>query len=184
MCLGDTACKAVLAGVQCTRWVARALIAHHTCQSAFTAQTIITPLPCNGTCRICSPVPRLPYKVNSHNLHFTTSYLALHSTPCAPPPQVTIKGCTGPVNTFVIEPFVPHKEEFYLCIQSNRLDIEVQAYHAPSTLLAVAVTWWAVRTTIGLFAAMCCSIVAHCAWPGSRPAYVANSMCCFRPCQQ
>lgn len=39
--------------------------------------------------------------------------------------QVTIKGCTGPVNTFVIEPFVPHKEEMYLCIQSNRLDIEV-----------------------------------------------------------
>ena len=39
---------------------------------------------------------------------------------------MTIKGCTGPVNTFVIEPFVPHKEEFYLCIQSNRLDIEVR----------------------------------------------------------
>jgi ATP citrate (pro-S)-lyase len=38
---------------------------------------------------------------------------------------VTIKGCTGPVNTFVVEPFVPHKEEFYLCIQSNRLDTEV-----------------------------------------------------------
>jgi succinyl-CoA synthetase beta subunit len=31
--------------------------------------------------------------------------------------QVTIKGCTGPVNTFVVEPFVPHKEEYYLCIQ-------------------------------------------------------------------
>jgi ATP citrate (pro-S)-lyase len=39
--------------------------------------------------------------------------------------MVTIKGCTGPVNTFVIEPFVPHKEEYYLCIQSNRLDIDV-----------------------------------------------------------
>lgn len=39
--------------------------------------------------------------------------------------QVTIKGCTGPVNTFVVEPFVPHKEEYYLCIQSNRLDIDV-----------------------------------------------------------
>jgi len=39
--------------------------------------------------------------------------------------MVTIKGCTGPVNTFVVEPFVPHKEEYYLCIQSNRLDIEV-----------------------------------------------------------
>ena len=36
--------------------------------------------------------------------------------------QVTIKGCTGPVTTFVIEPFVPHEEEYYLCIQSNRLD--------------------------------------------------------------
>jgi hypothetical protein len=31
--------------------------------------------------------------------------------------QVTIKGCTGPVNTFVVEPFVLHKEEYYLCIQ-------------------------------------------------------------------
>lgn len=40
-------------------------------------------------------------------------------------PQVTIKGCTGPVNTFVVEPFVPHKEEYYLCIQSNRLDTDV-----------------------------------------------------------
>lgn len=39
--------------------------------------------------------------------------------------QVTIKGCTGPVNTFVVEPFVPHKEEYYLCIQSNRLDTDV-----------------------------------------------------------
>eukprot|EP00775_Hariotina_reticulata_P011454 gene11454-11600_t len=39
--------------------------------------------------------------------------------------QVTIKGCTGPVTTFVVEPFMPHKEEYYLCIQSNRLDIEV-----------------------------------------------------------
>jgi ATP citrate (pro-S)-lyase len=39
--------------------------------------------------------------------------------------MVTIKGCTGPVNTFVVEPFVPHKEEYYLCIQSNRLDIDV-----------------------------------------------------------
>lgn len=52
--------------------------------------------------------------------------------------QVTIKGCTGPVNTFVIEPFVPHKDEFYLCIQSNRLDIEVgcrQTAAAPAAML-------------------------------------------------
>jgi hypothetical protein len=36
---------------------------------------------------------------------------------CVSQCQVTIKGCTGPVNTFVVEPFVPHKEEYYLCIQ-------------------------------------------------------------------
>eukprot|EP00877_Chromochloris_zofingiensis_P003903 jgi/Chrzof1/13513/Cz08g00180.t1 len=36
--------------------------------------------------------------------------------------EVTIKGCTGPVTTFVIEPFVPHEDEYYMCIQSGRLD--------------------------------------------------------------
>lgn len=35
------------------------------------------------------------------------------------------QGCTGPVTTFVIEPFVPHDVEFYLCIQSNRLDVDI-----------------------------------------------------------
>ncbi|KAF8066386.1 ACLA-2 [Scenedesmus sp. PABB004] len=39
--------------------------------------------------------------------------------------QVTIKGCTGPVTTFVVEPFVPHADEFYLCIQSGRLGTDV-----------------------------------------------------------
>lgn len=33
---------------------------------------------------------------------------------------ITVKGCTGPITTFLIEPFVPHKEEYYLCIQSHR----------------------------------------------------------------
>lgn len=35
--------------------------------------------------------------------------------------EVTVKGCTGPVTTFIVEPFVPHDDEFYLCIQSERL---------------------------------------------------------------
>eukprot|EP00879_Flechtneria_rotunda_P001974 GHRR01002149.1.p1 GENE.GHRR01002149.1~~GHRR01002149.1.p1 ORF type:complete len:429 (+),score=132.82 GHRR01002149.1:134-1420(+) len=39
--------------------------------------------------------------------------------------QVTIKGCSGPVNTFLIEPFIPHQEEYYICIQCNRLDTDV-----------------------------------------------------------
>lgn len=30
---------------------------------------------------------------------------------------VTVNGATGPITTFIIEPFVPHSEEYYLCIQ-------------------------------------------------------------------
>lgn len=26
-------------------------------------------------------------------------------------------GCVGSIDTFVVEPFVPHKQEYYLCIQ-------------------------------------------------------------------
>ncbi len=37
--------------------------------------------------------------------------------------EVTIKGCTGPVTTFIIEPFVPHDDEFYMCISSERLGV-------------------------------------------------------------
>jgi hypothetical protein len=35
--------------------------------------------------------------------------------------QVTVDGCTGGVSTFIVEPFVPHEHEFYLCIRSERL---------------------------------------------------------------
>jgi len=30
-------------------------------------------------------------------------------------------GCKGPITTFIVEPFVPHDEEFYLNIVSERL---------------------------------------------------------------
>jgi ATP citrate (pro-S)-lyase len=30
---------------------------------------------------------------------------------------VTVNGCTGPVTTFIVEPFVQHTEEYYLAIQ-------------------------------------------------------------------
>lgn len=30
-------------------------------------------------------------------------------------------GCQGPITTFIVEPFIPHKEEFYLNIVSERL---------------------------------------------------------------
>ena len=38
---------------------------------------------------------------------------------------VEVKGCSGPITTFVVEPFVPHKEEYYLCITSERLFYEI-----------------------------------------------------------
>lgn len=30
---------------------------------------------------------------------------------------VDMDGCVGAIHTFVVEPFVPHKQEYYLCIQ-------------------------------------------------------------------
>jgi hypothetical protein len=38
---------------------------------------------------------------------------------------ITVKECTGPITTFIVEPFVPHAEEYYLSIQSNRLDCDI-----------------------------------------------------------
>lgn len=30
-------------------------------------------------------------------------------------------GCKGPITTFIVEPFIPHNEEFYLNIVSDRI---------------------------------------------------------------
>ncbi|KAJ8438516.1 hypothetical protein Cgig2_024605 [Carnegiea gigantea] len=35
--------------------------------------------------------------------------------------EVEMGGCRGPITTFIVEPFVPHNEEFYLNIVSERL---------------------------------------------------------------
>ncbi|QCD96089.1 ATP-citrate synthase alpha chain protein 1-like [Vigna unguiculata] len=35
--------------------------------------------------------------------------------------EVEMSGCKGPITTFIVEPFIPHKEEFYLNIVSERL---------------------------------------------------------------
>lgn len=36
-----------------------------------------------------------------------------------------MSGCRGPITTFIIEPFIPHNEEFYLNIVSDRLGCSV-----------------------------------------------------------
>ncbi|EFH68852.1 hypothetical protein ARALYDRAFT_888357 [Arabidopsis lyrata subsp. lyrata] len=35
--------------------------------------------------------------------------------------EVEMSGCKGPITTFIVEPFVPHNEEFYLNVVSDRL---------------------------------------------------------------
>ncbi|KAM3358699.1 ATP-citrate synthase alpha chain protein 2 [Capsicum galapagoense] len=39
--------------------------------------------------------------------------------------EVEMGGCKGPITTFIIEPFIPHNEEFYLNIVSERLGCSV-----------------------------------------------------------
>ncbi|KAK4373186.1 hypothetical protein RND71_008570 [Anisodus tanguticus] len=39
--------------------------------------------------------------------------------------EVEMGGCKGPITTFIVEPFVPHNEEFYLNIVSERLGCSV-----------------------------------------------------------
>ena len=34
-------------------------------------------------------------------------------------------GCKGPITTFIVEPFIPHNEEFYLNIVSERLGCSI-----------------------------------------------------------
>lgn len=39
--------------------------------------------------------------------------------------EVEMGGCKGPITTFIVEPFVPHDEEFYLNIVSERLGCSI-----------------------------------------------------------
>ncbi|XVF66508.1 hypothetical protein PTKIN_Ptkin10aG0042300 [Pterospermum kingtungense] len=39
--------------------------------------------------------------------------------------EIEIEGCKGPITTFIIEPFVPHKEEYFLAIDSERLGCSI-----------------------------------------------------------
>ncbi|KAL3835583.1 hypothetical protein ACJIZ3_010319 [Penstemon smallii] len=39
--------------------------------------------------------------------------------------EVEMGGCKGPITTFIIEPFIPHNEEFYLNIVSERLGCSI-----------------------------------------------------------
>ena len=38
---------------------------------------------------------------------------------------IDMDGCVGSITTFIVEPYMPHQEEFYLCIQSQRLGNDI-----------------------------------------------------------
>ncbi|KAE8664670.1 ATP-citrate synthase alpha chain protein 1 [Hibiscus syriacus] len=46
--------------------------------------------------------------------------------------EVEMGGCKGPVTTFIVEPFIPHNEEFYLNIVSERLGCSVKTIFVPT----------------------------------------------------
>jgi ATP citrate (pro-S)-lyase len=59
--------------------------------------------------------------------------------------EVTVKaGVTGFVDCFVVEPFVPHDDEYYLCVQSHRLDTEVS--FCPAGGVDIEDNWDKLRT--------------------------------------
>lgn len=39
--------------------------------------------------------------------------------------EVSMGGCKGPITTFIVEPFIPHNEEYYLNIVSERLGCSI-----------------------------------------------------------
>ena len=39
--------------------------------------------------------------------------------------KIEVDGCAGTVNTFIVEPFVPHDQEFYLSITSQRMSNQI-----------------------------------------------------------
>ena len=53
-------------------------------------------------------------------------------------------GCSGPVNTFIVEPFVPHDAEYYLCVQSKRLGDDISFSDAGG--IEIEANWDSVQT--------------------------------------
>ena len=53
--------------------------------------------------------------------HFPPATLTPLSRPLLKCVQVCVDGCSGAVNTFIVEPFIPHDAEYYLSMQSERL---------------------------------------------------------------
>lgn len=52
---------------------------------------------------------------------------------------IDMDGCVGAINTFIVEPFVPHDQEFYLCIQTQRLGTDIS--FSPAGGIEIEANW-------------------------------------------
>lgn len=53
------------------------------------------------------------------------AFMCLNLRDCHYICQVEMSGTKGPISTFIVEPFVPHKDEYYLSIVSDRLGVNI-----------------------------------------------------------
>ncbi|GMH38494.1 hypothetical protein BSKO_06378 [Bryopsis sp. KO-2023] len=60
--------------------------------------------------------------------------------------SITVNECKGPVNTFVIEPFIPHDAEFYMSITSGRLSSEIRFSEAGG--VEIEENWDSVKSVV------------------------------------
>ncbi|XP_020572507.1 ATP-citrate synthase alpha chain protein 2 isoform X2 [Phalaenopsis equestris] len=77
--------------------------------------------------------------------------------------EVEIGGCKGPVTTFIVEPFVPHSQEFYLSIVSDRLGCNISFSECGG--IEIEENWDKVRTVFipcetSLTSDNCASLIA------------------------
>ena len=52
---------------------------------------------------------------------------------------IDMDGCVGAINTFIVEPFVPHDQEFYLCLQTQRLGTDIS--FSPAGGIEIEANW-------------------------------------------
>ncbi|CAD6257615.1 unnamed protein product [Miscanthus lutarioriparius] len=63
--------------------------------------------------------------------------------------EVEMGGCKAPITTFIVEPFVPHDQEYYLSIVSERLGSTISFSECGG--IEIEENWDKVRTKIGDF---------------------------------
>ncbi|XP_023537158.1 ATP-citrate synthase alpha chain protein 1-like isoform X1 [Cucurbita pepo subsp. pepo] len=77
--------------------------------------------------------------------------------------EVSMGGCKGPITTFIVEPFIPHSEEYYLNIVSERLGCSISFSECGG--IEIEENWDKVKTIfiptgVSLTSEICAELVA------------------------